>query len=80
MERKIESTVNLMIEDNDARVQKILMQKMNEMTDDKDLLEEELRIMNVTTDVDEVSLERVRDIVIGMKEYMVKNHDDRMRH
>ncbi|XMB68091.1 zinc ribbon domain-containing protein [Mycoplasmatota bacterium zrk1] len=79
LERKIDSTVNLMIEDNDARVQKVLMQKMNEMTDEKELLEEELRTMNVITDVDEVSLERVRDIVIGLNEYMTKNPDDRMR-
>ncbi|XMB67332.1 hypothetical protein RI065_02095 [Mycoplasmatota bacterium zrk1] len=68
-----------MIEDNDLRVQKVLMQKMNEMTEEKELLEEELRTMNVITDVAEVSLERVRDIVIGMNDYMAKNPDDRMR-
>lgn len=56
LERKIESTVNLMIEDNDVKLQKILMQKMNEMTDEKELLEEELRTMNVGTDVEEVSI------------------------
>ncbi|QVK21820.1 zinc ribbon domain-containing protein [Mycoplasmatota bacterium] len=79
LEKRIDSTVNLMIEDNDARVQKVLMQKIYEMSDVKDLLEEELRTMNVTTDVDEVSLDRVRDIVIGLNDYMAKNPDDRMR-
>ncbi|XMB65957.1 hypothetical protein RI065_06535 [Mycoplasmatota bacterium zrk1] len=79
LEKKIESTVNLMIEDNDARIQKVLMQKMNEMTDEKELLEAELRTMNASTDTNEVSLERVREIVVGMNEYLVKNPDDRMR-
>ncbi|XMB85464.1 hypothetical protein RJG79_08540 [Mycoplasmatota bacterium WC44] len=79
LERKIESTVNLMIEDNDVKVQKILMQKMNQMTDDKELLEEELRTMVVGTEVEEVSIDRIKDVIVGLNEYMVKNPDDRIR-
>ncbi|XMB66639.1 hypothetical protein RI065_10090 [Mycoplasmatota bacterium zrk1] len=38
------------------------------MTDEKELLEEELRTMNVTTNTDEVSLERVLEIMVGMND------------